>query len=110
MRSALLAVLLALAAGATAADKSASRDAGAAGEGRRLFTAGTTPPCSTCHALRDAGATGSIGPDLDALQPDAARVANAVKNGFEAMPAFGHALSGSQIDTLSKYVAQAAGK
>lgn len=81
----------------------------AAAEGRKLFTDATTPPCATCHALRDAGASGNIGPDLDALKPDAARVRKAVQQGFENMPAFGHVLSAAQIDTLARYVEQAAG-
>lgn len=94
------------AAKAPAASEAASASA-AGGEGRRLFTSGTTPSCATCHAMRDADATGAIGPDLDALQPDAARVRQAVAQGFEAMPAFGHALSAPQIDTLARYVEQA---
>lgn len=79
-------------------------------EGRELFTGGTTPSCAVCHTLRAADATGNIGPDLDALKPDAPRVANAVQKGFENMPAFGHVLSPAQIDTLARYVAGAAGK
>jgi sulfite dehydrogenase len=81
---------------------------GAAAEGKELFASGTTPSCATCHALRDADATGNIGPDLDALQPDAARVRNAVQKGFENMPAFGHVLSAAQIDAVAQYVEQAA--
>jgi len=84
--------------------------AGAASEGRRLFTGGTTPSCAVCHTLRDASGSGNIGPDLDELKPDAARVAAAVQKGFENMPAFGHVLSPGQIDTLARYVAGAAGK
>jgi sulfite dehydrogenase len=83
---------------------------GAAGDGKQLFVAGTTPSCATCHALKDAAATGGVGPDLDALQPDAARVRNAVRNGFEAMPAFGHVLSDAQIDALARYVEQASAR
>lgn len=82
---------------------------GAAADGKKLFTSGTTPSCATCHVLRDAKATGNIGPDLDALKPDAACVRNAVQNGFENMPAFGHVLNTAQIDALAQYVQQAAG-
>ena len=80
---------------------------GAATEGKKVFTGGATPSCAICHALRDANATGNIGPDLDALKPDAARVRNAVQKGFENMPAFGHVLSAAQIDAVSQYVEQA---
>jgi mono/diheme cytochrome c family protein len=83
--------------------------ASASDSGKQLFTRGTAPSCATCHALQDAGATGNIGPDLDALRPDAARVRNAVQKGFENMPAFDHVLSPAQIDTLAKYVERAAG-
>lgn len=108
---ALLACLPA-AANQTAADgKAGAQAAGtSAGDGKKLFVEGTTPSCATCHALKDAGATGNVGPDLDALQPDAERVARAVKEGFEAMPPFGHVLSDAQIRTLSQYVAKASGR
>jgi cytochrome c6 len=101
-----------------AAATSATAGGGAAGkpgapgatasQGKQLFTGGTTPSCAVCHVLRDANATGNIGPDLDEMRPDAARVAHAVKNGFENMPAFGNALSDSDIQALSRYVEQAA--
>jgi cytochrome c6 len=81
---------------------------GGAGQGKELFNSGTTPSCAVCHVLRDAEATGNIGPNLDELRPDAARVAHAVKNGFENMPAFGNVLSDAQIQALSRYVEQAA--
>lgn len=116
MRSVFLALALAvLAAGAGATTEAARPAAGApaaagADDGKALFNGGTTPSCAVCHALRDADAAGNIGPDLDALKPDAARVAKAVRDGFENMPAFGHALSDAQIETLSRYVAQAAGR
>ena len=82
---------------------------GASAEGKKLFSSGTTPSCATCHTLQDASATGNIGPDLDALKPDTARVRNAVQRGFENMPAFGHVLNAAQIDALAQYVEQAAG-
>ncbi|MET0333545.1 MAG: cytochrome c [Rhizobacter sp.] len=77
--------------------------------GRKLFTSGTTPSCSVCHTLRDAQATGEIGPVLDELKPTAERVATAVRMGLGVMPPFGDKLSPQQIDLLSRYVAQASG-
>jgi mono/diheme cytochrome c family protein len=103
----LLAGVAALAANQAAPAKGGD---GAAGDGKQLFVAGTTPSCATCHAFKDAAAVGGVGPDLDALQPDAARVRNAVRNGFEAMPAFGHVLSDAQIDALARYVERAAAR
>jgi sulfite dehydrogenase len=81
----------------------------AVGAGKQLFLSGTTPSCATCHALKDAGANGNVGPDLDALRPSAARVERAVRDGFEAMPAFGAVLSQQQIAAIARYVEQASG-
>lgn len=107
MRLSVIGTLIALLAIGGAADGTQDTEAKATSEGRRLFTGGTTPSCAVCHTLRDAGGSGKVGPDLDELKPDAARVANAVQNGFENMPAFGNALSPAQIDALARYVAGA---
>lgn len=74
-------------------------------EGRKLFTS-VTPPCALCHTLKDAGATGQVGPSLDELKPDAARVAKALRNGIGQMPAFSH-LTEAQIQALARYVEKA---
>lgn len=106
-RLARIALLTALVVPALAAGE--TMQPGAADEGKRLFSSGTTPACAACHALRDANATGAIGPDLDELRPDAERVRSAVAQGFENMPAFGHVLSKAQIDALAQYVERSAG-
>jgi cytochrome c6 len=72
--------------------------------GRKLFTQTAVPACAVCHTLKDAGAKGEIGPDLDELKPDASRVEKAVRNGIGQMPAF-KGLSDMQIKTLGEYVA-----
>ena len=72
-------------------------------EGKRLFTVGAQPACKLCHTLKDAGAEGAIGPSLDELKPDAARVAKAVKNGTGQMPAFSQ-LTEEQVQAIAKYV------
>lgn len=79
--------------------------------GREIFTegGGELPACAICHALEDAEATGDIGPDLDQLKPDEARVRVAVTEGVGVMPAFGEALTAKQIDAVARYVASAAG-
>ena len=78
-------------------------------EGRALFTGGATPPCAICHTLKDAGATGAVGPVLDDLRPDEARVAAALRGGIGAMPSFAESLSDAQIRALAHYVAKASG-
>ena len=74
-----------------------------------LFIGGTTPPCAICHTLKDAGATGAVGPVLDELRPDEERVVAAVRGGIGAMPSFAATLSDAQIRALARYVAKASG-
>jgi outer membrane protein assembly factor BamB/mono/diheme cytochrome c family protein len=73
--------------------------------GRDVFT----QQCASCHVLADAGASGSVGPNLDDLRPDAATVERQVINGGGGMPAFGGRLSRQQITDVSQYVAAVAG-
>ena len=77
--------------------------------GKTLFTVGAVPPCAICHTLKDAGTTGAVGPVFDELQPDAERVATALKNGIGAMPSYRGSLSDEQIRALARYVAKASG-
>jgi mono/diheme cytochrome c family protein len=46
-------------------------------EGRQLFA----EKCATCHTLKDAGAVGKVGPNLDMLAPAPALTTNAIENG-----------------------------
>ena len=77
----------------------------ASADGKAVFTAN----CSSCHTLADAAATGTVGPDLDALKPDKAKVEAQVKAGGGAMPAFKDQLSAEEITAVSAYVADVAG-
>lgn len=76
-------------------------------DGKKLFTQ-AVPACSICHVLGHAGSLGEVGPSLDELKPDAARVAKALRNGIGQMPAF-KTLTDAQVTLLSKYVAAATG-
>lgn len=78
-------------------------------EGRALFVGGATPPCAICHTLKEAGATGNVGPVLDDLRPDEDRVAAAVRGGIGAMPSFAGSLTDAQIRALARYVSKASG-
>jgi mono/diheme cytochrome c family protein len=73
-------------------------------DGKTLF-AGT---CGGCHTLKDAGTTGTFGPNLDELKPDKARVLNAIKTGPGPMPE--GLFSGADADAVATYVSGAAGK
>jgi len=65
--------------------------------------------CASCHSLKDAGATATVGPDLDTLKPDEARVARQVRNGGASMPPFKGSLSAAQIAAVATYVSSVAG-
>ena len=77
--------------------------------GRKLFTQLAVPACALCHTLKDAKAEGAVGPVLDELRPDAARVATALLNGLGQMPSYKTSLTEAQIQAISSYVAKASG-
>ena len=60
--------------------------------------------CAACHTMRAAGATGTVGPDLDQAKPGQDLVIQRVTNGINVMPAFGAQLSTSQIQDVASYV------
>ena len=66
--------------------------------------------CAGCHTLAAAGSTGTVGPDLDQLQPPEATVVRQVTNGGAVMPAFKGKLSEAQIQAVAKYVSSSAKK
>lgn len=75
-------------------------------EGAKLFAAS----CGSCHTLSAADATGTTGPNLDDLQPDAATVESAIANGGAGsglMPA--NLYSGAEAQQVADYVASSAG-
>jgi sulfite dehydrogenase len=76
----------------------------AARSGKQIFTA---EGCGGCHTLADAGASGTSGPNLDELAPDAATVAAKVKGGGGSMPSFD--LAAPELKALGEYVASVAG-
>ena len=65
--------------------------------------------CTSCHTLADAGATGTIGPNLDAASPSADLVVERVTNGQGVMPSFKDTLSEQQIQDVAAYVSSVAG-
>lgn len=66
--------------------------------------------CGSCHTLKAAGTTGTVGPNLDSLKPPLARIKKQVINGGSIMPAFKSVLNAAQINAVAKYVAEHAGK
>ena len=78
----------------------------ASAQGKTVFTTN----CKGCHTLKAAGATGTVGPNLDDLKPDKATVTRQVENGGGPMPAFKGKLSDTQINAVSTYVSTVAGQ
>ncbi|MFW1678097.1 c-type cytochrome [Pontibacter sp. JAM-7] len=75
--------------------------------GRALFTAVASPSCSICHTLKDADASGDIGPNLNELKPTVTQVINVVTSGSGVMPSFSESLTPAQIKAVAHYVATA---
>ncbi len=62
--------------------------------------------CASCHTLAAAGATGTIGPNLDNSSVDAAAIEEQIRQGGGGMPAFEGQLSDEQITALAQFVAE----
>jgi mono/diheme cytochrome c family protein len=66
--------------------------------------------CKSCHTLKAAGATGTIGPNLDQIKPGVATVVSFVTNGYNGvgaavpMPSFKGQLSTTQIKDVAAFV------
>jgi mono/diheme cytochrome c family protein len=75
--------------------------------GKQVFV---SAGCGGCHTLKDAGTSGNVGPNLDALKPPLAIVAHQVEVGGGAMPAFKGRLTPAQIQAVAAYVSSVAGK
>ena len=107
-----LALLLAACGGSSGSSSSSSSSTSSGGaenasaEGKQVFTQN----CGGCHTLKDAGTTGSVGPNLDELKPPKATVVRQVNNGGGPMPAFKGKLSPAQIDAVATYVSTVAGQ
>jgi mono/diheme cytochrome c family protein len=95
--------------GAAASEKEMrSGESSLVAEGKTIFSAN----CATCHTLKAAGAKGTIGPNLDELEPDLATVEHQVVNGGGPMPAFGKegTLNAKEIKAVATYVSTVAGQ
>jgi cytochrome c oxidase subunit 2 len=92
-----------------------------AADGKKLFTS-VEPKCASCHTLSDAGATATIGPDLDKVLKgkDAAFVQKSitdpsafVEKGFQdgiMPPNYGQTLKPEEIKALTDYLVKVATK
>jgi mono/diheme cytochrome c family protein len=72
--------------------------------GKQVFE---TAGCKGCHTLKAAGATGTVGPNLDDAKPDLQLIVNRVTNGQGGMPSFKGQLSDKQIADVAAFVYKA---
>ena len=79
---------------------------GDAAAGKAVFT---SAGCVGCHTLADAGATGTVGPNLDEAKPDQELVVTRVTKGQGGMPPFAGQLTDQQIADVAAYVVQSTG-
>jgi mono/diheme cytochrome c family protein len=76
--------------------------AGGEPEGEAVFN---SAGCAACHTFEPAGATGTVGPNLDNVNLTAEQVQRQVENGGGGMPAFKDRLSQAEIREVSNFVA-----
>ena len=86
----------------------------AAGGGGNLVAQGKnvfeTAGCTSCHTLKDAGSTGTVGPNLDDAKPPKSLVVDRVTNGKGVMPSFKGQLTPQEIAAVAAYISAVAGK
>ena len=71
-----------------------------AGDPKALFTSN----CAGCHTFAAAGASGTVGPNLDQTSVTAERIAEQIRNGGGGMPPFEGQLTDEQIQALAEFV------
>jgi cbb3-type cytochrome c oxidase subunit III len=80
---------------------------GGATDGKSIFA---SAGCASCHTLAAAGATGTVGPNLDETKPSLELAIERVTNGKAPMPSFKGQLTDAQIRAVAEFVARNAGK
>jgi mono/diheme cytochrome c family protein len=105
----------------TPTETTAPTETGATGDpaaGKEIFSTTAQPPCSSCHTLAEANASGTVGPDLDQVLKgkDAAFIHESIvdpdaeiASGFSAgiMPAvYGDQLDDQQLADLVAFLEQ----
>ena len=79
---------------------------GDAAAGKTVFT---SAGCIACHTLSAAGATGTVGPNLDDAKPSRELVVQRVTLGQGGMPSFKDQLKPQQIADVAEFVSTSAG-
>lgn len=112
MRGALAAgaALAAVALGGTGCGSGSGGATGAsttASPGAKVFA---DTGCGSCHTLKAAGTTGTVGPKLDGRDYDLAAVRHWVSTGGSGMPSYQGQLSPQEIRSVAAFVAAASRK
>lgn len=63
--------------------------------------------CGGCHTLQAAGSSGAVGPNLDESSLTGEQAATVIREGKNAMPAFGEQLAPEEVDAVASYVTEA---
>jgi cytochrome c6 len=74
-------------------------------QGEEIFA---SQNCGGCHTLTAAGATGTVGFNLDETKLSEEQIVAVVANGRNQMPAFSASLSGEDIAAVAAYVYESA--
>ncbi len=69
--------------------------------GKRIFA---SAGCVACHTLKAAGASGTVGPNLDQVKPSYDKVIERVTKGKPPMPSFRGQLSANEIQAVARFV------
>jgi mono/diheme cytochrome c family protein len=87
--------------GATTTTSTGPVNQGNAAAGKAVFA---SAGCASCHTLKAAGSTGTVGPNLDQLKPAYRRIVLQVEHGGKIMPPFAGKLKPNQINDVAAFV------
>jgi mono/diheme cytochrome c family protein len=79
---------------------------GDAANGEAVFA---SAGCGACHTLSAAGATGTVGPNLDDAQPSYELAVERITKGQGGMPSFEGQLEPQEIADVAQFVSESAG-
>jgi mono/diheme cytochrome c family protein len=80
---------------------------GGKADGKSIFA---SAGCATCHTLAAAGATGTVGPNLDQAKPSLDLATERVTNGKGVMPSFKGQLTEAEIRAVAEFVSTSSRK
>jgi mono/diheme cytochrome c family protein len=70
-------------------------------DGKAIFA---SAGCATCHTLAAAGATGTVGPNLDEAKPSVDHAIERITQGKGVMPSFQGQLTAAEIRAVAEFV------